>query len=80
METMKQSGLWGSLGTHGSLVVIWWLCISSSGETKQNRLFSQIWPQKSRSIATENNRDLNQAILHLWTKFCDPTLNGQGFC
>ena len=27
METMKQSGLWSSLGTHGSMVVIWWLCI-----------------------------------------------------
>ena len=34
METMKQSGLWSSLGTHGSLVVIWWLCISGSGETR----------------------------------------------
>ena len=34
METMKQSGLWSSLGTHDSVVVIWWLCISSSGETR----------------------------------------------
>ena len=33
METMKQSGSWSSLGTHASLVVMWWLCISSSGET-----------------------------------------------
>ena len=33
METMKQSGLWSSLGTHGFLVVTWWLCISGSGET-----------------------------------------------
>ena len=33
METMKQSGLWSSLGTHGSVVVIWWLCISSSRDT-----------------------------------------------
>ena len=33
METMKQSGMWSILGTHGSLVVIWWLCISDSGET-----------------------------------------------
>ena len=30
IETMKQSRLWSSLGTHGALVVIWWLCISSS--------------------------------------------------
>ena len=29
-ETMKHSGPWSSLGTHGSLVVLWWLCISSS--------------------------------------------------
>ena len=29
MGTMKQSGPWNSLGTHGSLVVMWWLCISS---------------------------------------------------
>ena len=35
METMKQSGLWSSLGTHGSLVVIWCLCISSSCETRK---------------------------------------------
>ena len=34
METMKQPGLWRSLGIHGSLVVVWWLCISSSGETR----------------------------------------------
>ena len=35
METMKPSGMWSSLGTHGSLVVIWWLCISSSGDTRK---------------------------------------------
>ena len=28
------------------------------------------------SIATQNNKDLNQAILQLWSKFCDPSLNG----
>ena len=51
METMKQSGLWSSLGTHGSLVVIWWLCISSSGETRKFDFLSQIWPWRSQSIA-----------------------------
>ena len=35
METMKQSDLWSSPGAHGSLVVIWWLCISSSGATRK---------------------------------------------
>ena len=36
---MKQSCLWSSLGTHGSLVVIWWLYISSSGETRKFAFF-----------------------------------------
>ena len=51
METMKQSGLWSSLGTHRSLVVIWWLCISNSGEARKFDFLSQIWPWRSRSIA-----------------------------
>ena len=76
METMKHSGLWSSLCTHGSLEVIWWLCISSSGEARKFELLSQFWPWRSRSIATQNNRDLNQCILHLWSKFGDPSLNG----
>ena len=76
METMKQSGLWSSLGTHGSVVVIWWLCISSSGETRKFDFLNQIWHWRSRSIATQIYRDLNQAIFHLWSKFGDPSLNG----
>ena len=75
METMKQLGLWSSLGTHGYLVVIWWLCISSSGETRKFDFLSQIWLWRSRSIATQNNRDLDQAILHLWSKFGEPSFN-----
>ena len=35
METIKHSGLWSSLCTLGSLVVIWWLCISTCGETRK---------------------------------------------
>ena len=42
METMKQSHLWSSPGTHGSLVVIWWLYISSSGETRKFDFLSEI--------------------------------------
>ena len=76
METMKQPGLWSSLGTHGSLVVIWWLCISSSGETRKFDFLNQIWPWRSRSIAIQNDRDLNQAIFLLWSKFGDPIWNG----
>ena len=51
MQTMKQSGLWSSLGTHGNLVVIWWLCISSSGEARKFDSLGQIWPWRPRSIA-----------------------------
>ena len=29
-----------------------------------------------RSITPQNNRDLNQGLLHLWSKFGDPRLNG----
>ena len=38
-------------------------------------LLSQIWPCRSRSIASQNNRDLNQCTLRLWSKFGDPSLN-----
>ena len=73
---MKQSGLWSSLVTRGSLVVVWWLCIASSGETWKFDFLSQIWPWRSRSIAPQNNRGLNQNIFHLWSQFGDPSLNG----
>ena len=88
METMKQSGLWSNLGTHGSLVVIWWLCISSSGVTRKFDIWSQIWPWSSSSIAPPpppppekktkktNIKDPNQGILHLWSKFGYPSFNG----
>ena len=39
------------------------------------RLWSKIWPWRSRSITPKNNRDLNQGLLHLWSKFGDPSLN-----
>ena len=76
METMKQSRLWSSVGAHGSLVVIWWLFISSSGETRKFDFLGQIWPWRSRSIAPQNNRVLYQGILHLWSKFGGPSMNG----
>ena len=76
METMKQTRLWNSLGTHGSLVVIWWLCISSNDKTRKSDFLSQIWPWRLRSIAPQNNKDFNQGILHLWSKLGGPSLNG----
>ena len=39
-------------------------------------LSSSIWPWRSLSITPQNNRDLNQGLLHLWSKFGDPSLNG----
>ena len=39
-------------------------------------LWSSIWPWRSRSIIPQNNRALNQGLLHLWSKFGDPSLNG----
>ena len=47
---MKQTRLWSSLGTHGSLVVIWWLYISSSSETRKFDILSQIWPWRSGQL------------------------------
>ena len=76
METMTQSGLWSSLGTHGSLMVIGWLCISSSGDARKFDFLSQIWPWMPMSIALQNDRDLNKCILRIWSKFCDHSLNG----
>ena len=77
METIKRSGLWSSLNAHGSLVIIWWLCISGSGETRHFYFISSlIWPWRSKSIALQNYRDLNQWILHFWSKFGDLSLNG----
>ena len=39
-------------------------------------LWSQILPWRSKSIAPQNNRDLNQGVLHRWSQFRDPSLNG----
>ena len=62
METVKQLGLWSSLGTHGSLVVLWLLWISNSGETWKFDFLNQIWPWRSRSIALKT--------LGMLTKVC----------
>ena len=72
MANVKQSGPWNSLGTHGSLVVMYF----QNGETWKFYFLSHIWPWRSTSIAPQNKRDLNQGILYLWSKFGDPSLNG----
>ena len=38
-------------------------------------LLSQIWPWRSRSIAPQKNRVLNQGLLHLLSKFRRPSSN-----
>ena len=57
-----------------------WNCDDlSSGQTQKWGIFwlwSSIWPWRSRSITPKNNRDLNQGLLQLWSKFGAPSLNG----
>ena len=40
------------------------------------RLPSIIWPWSSRLITPQNDRHLNQGVLHLYFKFGDSSLNG----
>ena len=53
----------------------WWLIARTSSKWGKFWLLSSIWPWSSRSIAPRNNRDLNQGLLHLWSKFGDSSLN-----
>ena len=39
-------------------------------------LLSSIWPWRSRSMNPKNNRDLNQGVLHFWSKFNNCSLSG----
>ena len=39
-------------------------------------LSSSIWSWRSGSISPQNNRDLNQGLLLLWSKFRDSSLHG----
>ena len=61
-------------------MALWWLYggyIFPLVVKPENLIFLiQIWHWRSKSIAPQNNRDLNQGILHLWSKFGDPSLNG----
>ena len=92
VETVKQSGPWNNLGiwahaedgdwnsqpheTVQVLMALWGFCGGYVFETWKFHLLSHIWPWRSTSITFQNNRDLNQGILHLWSKFGDPSLNG----
>ena len=53
----------------------WW-----QGQAQNMAIFlllSWIWPWSSRSITPQNNRDLNQGVLPLWSKFGDSSLNAR---
>ena len=54
-------------------MALWWLyggyVFPVMARPQNSDFLSQIGPWKSRSIATQNKRDLNQAISHLWSKF-----------
>ena len=41
-----------------------------------NRISKIVRFDMSNSINPQNNRDLNQGTLHLWSKFGDPSLKG----
>ena len=73
METVKESGPWSSLGT---LVVMWLFCISISGETWKFDFLKVKFDLEGQGQCPQNDRDLNQVILHIWSKFGDPSLNG----
>ena len=53
----------------------WWLIARTSSKWGKFWLLSSIWPWSSRSIVPRSNRDLNQGLLHLWSKFGDSSLN-----
>ena len=53
----------------------WWLFARTSSKWGKFWLLSSIWPWSSRSIVPQNNRDLNQGLFHLWSKFSDSSLN-----
>ena len=54
----------------------WWVIARTSSKWSKFWLWSSIWPWRSRSTTPKNNRDLNQGLLHLWSKIGDTSLNG----
>ena len=55
----------------------WWVMARTSSKWGKLWLWSSIWPWRAWSIVPQNNRDLNQGLLHLWSKFGDPSLNNK---
>ena len=78
METVKQLGPWSSPVSHSYYYIYssgWVFTLVAGGKTG----IMKFWPLKWNLILeikiSQNNRDLNQGILHLWSKFGDPSLN-----
>ena len=59
--------LWSKFGS--SNFYLWWLIVQANSKWGKFWVWSSIWPWRSRSITPKNNRDLNQVVLHLLTKF-----------
>ena len=63
-----------------NLVILAWtddkLWCGQAQNGDEFKILSNIWPWRSRSIALQNNRDLNQGLLHICSKFGDPSLYG----
>ena len=53
----------------------WWVMACTSSKWGKFWFWSSIWPWRSRSIIPQSYRALNQGLLHLWSKFGDPSLN-----
>ena len=54
----------------------WWVMEWTSSKWGKFWLWGSIWPWRSQSIFLQNNRDLNQGLLHLLSKFGDLSWNG----
>ena len=54
----------------------WQFIVRTSSKWGKIRFSRWIWPWSPRSITPQNNRHLNQGVLHLCFKFGDSSLNG----
>ena len=70
METVKLLGPQNSLGSHGYHVFIT-LAVKTTDKTGHNEILVKFDLDGQGQSTPQNNRDLNQAVLHLWSKFSD---------
>ena len=52
----------------------WWVMACTNLKWGKFWLKGSIWPWRSQSMITQNNKALNQGLLHLCSKFGDPSL------